>query len=61
MIFCKSINLPYNKAETIQNFGGGTGQILQLNLMCRGDETQIDQCQRGKIIKPTIGEKCSHQ
>jgi len=45
-VFCKSIQLPYENAELIMKFGGGTGPIYFGNVRCRGTESEIKDCPR---------------
>lgn len=58
-VFCRSVNLPYENAELVYEFGGGSGEVLFGNLRCVGTEPEIEKCPRYQLIG--IGDVCSHR
>lgn len=57
-VFCRTVHLPNSNAKILRNFGGGQGEILFINLRCRGSEDQITSCSRYNKIG--IGNVCDH-
>lgn len=58
-VFCRSVDLPYENAELIYEYGGGVGEVLFGNVRCKGTESEIKLCPRYQLIG--IGSVCSHR
>lgn len=52
------MDLPYENAELVREFGGGSGEVLFANVRCKGTEQDIKVCPRYQLIG--IGSVCGH-